>query len=364
MTLAVTLRKALEKRYGAAGYTSIRAEVDELAAIGGGRAVALDDAMEMAAVGVSPLTATDAVSVGAAIRGVRQSLNDPGSALLLIGGDDVIPFWQVANPVQDRVADSDTVVFTDNYYGATAETLEEILAPSLAVGRLADANRMSAADFTALIALARANRQARPVRSGSGAVINQEWLDFSHRAGATLPDPVDWHQAPGYVLDGGNMRDSDREALYFNLHGFSGVPEWKGYSDVRRDYIKAASPDSFSAEFVSGTIIYAENCYGTEIIGRSTGNCCALRILKEGAAIIGATGRAFGSHIAPDMFLEDADLLARFFFESFFRDRLPLGKALHQAKLSYLNDPGTPSSDPFKQKTLLQFTLLGDPEWN
>jgi hypothetical protein len=175
---------------------------------------------------------------------------------------------------------------------------------------------------------------------------------------------VDWHLTPGYVMNGSTVRDTDREVLYFNLHGFSGQSDWKGYEPTRGQYVTAVTPDAFDRRFVSGSIAFAENCYGAQTIGRTPQNSCALRLVREGAAFIGATGLAFGSHLVPRMFLEDADLLARSFFAHFCRDRQDLGSALRDARMDYLADATTPASDPYKQKTLLQFVLLGDPGWN
>jgi hypothetical protein len=365
MTVAVTARKALEKRYGVDSYQKIRAALDDLAAVGGGRAVALDDSADMSAIGVSAAAATDPQSLLVSIRALRQALSPSPTSLMLVGGDDVIPFWQVLNPVTDRGVDPDNVVFTDNLYGTDRDgSLQEMLAPPLAIGRLPDFKKSSTANFLDLISLTKANRLGRPVRPGAGAVINREWIQFSHSAGSTLPEPVDWHVSPGYVLDGSSMVDTDRQALYFNLHGFSGVAEWKGYNFTQNTYVKAAAPGSFSPQFVSGSVVFAENCYGAEIIGRTPQNSCALRLLQDGAAFVGATGLAYGSHIAPNMFLEDADLLASNFFACFFHEQRSLGVALREAKARYLADSNTPMADPFKQKTLLQFTLLGDPEWN
>jgi hypothetical protein len=86
-------------------------------------------------------------------------------------------------------------------------------------------------------------------------------------------------------------------------------------------------------------------------------------LVREGAAFVGATGLAFGSHLAPNFFLDDADALARSFWSEFTAGA-ELGEALRRARLDYRDDSTTPETNPFKQKTLLQFILLGDPGWN
>jgi len=138
----------------------------------------------------------------------------------------------------------------------------------------------------------------------------------------------------------------------------------EGYEPTRGQYVTAVTPDAFNRRFVSGSIVFAENCYGAQTTGRTPQNSCALRLVREGAAFIGATGLAFGSHLVPRMFLEDADCLAR----SFFSHRCVATKTsarpcgMHAGTTCRTRIP--PASDPFKQKTLLQFVLLGDPGWN
>jgi hypothetical protein len=86
-----------------------------------------------------------------------------------------------------------------------------------------------------------------------------------------------------------------------------------------------------------------------------------LRLVREGAAFVGATGLAYGSHVTPDFVLDDADELAKVFWAAY---RGGLGRALCRARQAYLRNSDTPLTNPFKRKTLLQFLLLGDPEWN
>jgi hypothetical protein len=363
LILTVTVRAALNDKYGASGYQDIRRALNGFAEIAGGLVFALDDPVEMNPLGVPALAARDPGSILLSVRAIRQRISGIDS-LLIAGGDDVVPFWKITNPVTDRAIDPDPVVATDNPYGANSEILEEYLAPVLPVGRLHDYGNGTGQAFVDLISAATTFRNARPTRSGSGVVINRDWSECGHKAAATLPEPVDWHITPGYVMSGGTMNDTDRQALYFNLHGFSGLPQWKGYDPVRGQYVAVVTPEAFDRRFVSGSVVFAENCYGAQTIGRNPKNSCALRLVQERAAFIGATGLAFGSHLVPRMFLEDADLLAQGFFAHFWGRRQDLGSSLRDARIDYLADTNTPISDPYKQKTLLQFVLLGDPGWS
>lgn len=361
MMLAVTLKSALQERYGAGGYENIRTALDSYAQAADAKLAALDDADGMKAMGLPPATGSGPGTVLLSLRAVRKQLGDVDS-ILLVGGDSIIPYWKMANPV-DRSVDSDPVVLSDNPYGTDADSLEEYLAPPVAVGRLTDFPKGSADDFVQLINAATASRKGRTPRSQAMAVVNVDWSDYSHQAAASLPGPVDWHFSPGYLMDRGHGADADREYLYFNLHGFDGDANWSGYDSVQERFVTAVTPEAFDQQYVSGSVVFAENCYGAQTSGRTPSNSCALRLVQQGAAFVGATGRAFGSHIAPNFFLDDADELAHSFWSEFTAGA-ELGEALRRARQDYLNNGNVPEANPFKQKTLLQFVLLGDPGWN
>src|SRR5579864_3989660 len=192
MMLAVTVRKPLEDRYQAAGYQKIRTALDAYSDVAGATMVALDNADDMgkfhlpAALGVEP------GSLLLALRSLRTAIG-PIESLLLVGGHDIVPHCQVANPVTDRGVDPDAVVLSDNPYGTDTDTLEQYLAPPVAVGRLTDFPRGSVDDFVTLINAATASRRGRAARSHAAAVVNTDWSDYSREAASSLPGPVDWH---------------------------------------------------------------------------------------------------------------------------------------------------------------------------
>lgn len=361
MMLAVTARKALEGRYRSDGYQNIRAALDAYAAVADAQLVAVDDAHDMSPIGLPAATSGEPATLLLSLRAVRRKVGNVDS-ILLVGGDSIVPHWRMTNPVTDRSVDPDETVMSDNPYGTDTEDLSEYLAPPVAVGRLTDFPRGTADDFVKLIGAATDARRGRTVRSRSAVVSNADWANYSQKAAQSLPGP-DWHLSPGYVMDQGRRADTDREFLYFNLHGFTGEADWKGYDTVRERFVTAVTPDAFDQQYVSGAVVFAENCYGAETPGRTPQNSCALRLVREGAAFVGATGLAFRSHLAPNFFLDDADALARSFWREFTAGA-ELGEALRRARLDYLDDITTPETNPFKQKTLLQFILLGDPGWN
>jgi hypothetical protein len=362
MMLALTIRKPLEKRYGAQGYKSVHTALKAYVEAAQAYLVVLDDPDDMKPLDLQPAASSDPGTLLLALRAVRQKMGGIDN-ILLVGGDSIFPHWRMTNPVTDRGVDPDDTVLSDNPYGTDAEDFEQYLAPPVAVGRLTDFPRGSADDFVKLIDAATVARKERTPRSRAMAVSNTDWADYSRQVAGPLPGPVDWHFSPGYLMDQGKRADTDREFLYFNLHGFTGQADWKGYDSVQERFVTAVTPDAFDQQYVSGSVVFAENCYGAETPGRTPQNSCALRLVREGAAFVGATGLAFGSFIAPNLFLDDADALARSFWSEYTAGT-GLGEALRRARADYRDDPTTPQTNPFKQKTLLQFILLGDPGWN
>jgi hypothetical protein len=304
--------------------------------------------------------------------------------VLLAGGDSVLPFFSLSNPVQDRSVDPDDLVLSDNPYGALSDSLEEQLAPSLPVGRLpfsGSASTEEAIEFiknfpqrfgSASTENAIEFIETLPERSGGSSaglpgaalVVFDDWIVYSQNVAQALPSPQIWHISPGYEMNSATRADAARAVLYFNLHGFTGDPDWKGYSTIQRNFVSAVTPGGLDRSCVAGALAFAECCYGAEIAGRTTANSCALKLVHEGANFVGATGLAYGSYINSDLLLEDADFLSRAFFATVGEGQ-PVGAALATAKRRYLADSSESSfgnASQYKQKTLLQFVLLGNPE--
>jgi hypothetical protein len=357
--LIVTSKLALEQAYPSSGYGSIRDALNE-AASPGDHVLAIDDPVETNAWGLQPVTG-GADDIKWAIRQLTQRFPSIVDSVLLAGGNTIIPFFSLANPVTDRSVDPDTFVLTDNPYGSAADSWDEYLAPSLAVARLVVPDSASVAEFVAITqSLSQTTRAGRP---GTALFINDDWLSYSERIATELPGPQTWHLVPGYQIGPSLTTDAAYGTLYFNLHGFSGTSDWDGYSTVQRRFIPAVTPAAFDAGNVAGSLAFAECCYGAEVTGRSADDSCALKLVQAGATFIGATGLAFGSYVTSDWMLEDADFLVRAFFQVL-NLGYPVGKAMMAARKAYLSDTAEARSGQSwqcKQKTLLQFVLYGSP---
>lgn len=356
--LAVTLRAPIQSAFGADGYAQIRKAIDMYVQGQGGKTLALDDPADAGLIRVPPALSADAGSLLIAIRSAVSAVAGI-SSLLLMGNEDVIPFFSLNNPVTDRNIDPDVTVPSDNPYGSCADTQNQYLAPPLPLGRIPFPASGSAADALTYLTGASAYRASRLTRTGSAVITNADWSSFSQLASTSLPGPVDFHVSPGYQLT--DPLNIQRSFAYANLHGFSGDREWKAFDSVQGQFFPVVSPNVLQSQALSGTVVFAENCYGAQISGRTPANSCALTLATQGAAFIGASGLAFGSFLSPRMFLQDSDELASTFFSECAAGAT-VGSALAKARADYLLNAS--SADAFKQKTLLQFLLLGDPTWN
>ncbi len=358
--LAVTLKSPIQAAFGVDGYAQVRQAIDSYMQGQGGRTLALDDSSDTALINIPPALAADAGSLLIAVRSA-VSANVGTDSLLIFGNDDVIPFFQMSNPVTDRAVDQDNSIASDNPYGSNADTLTQYLAPPLPVGRIPLSLSGGAQDALDWLAAVSEFRSARPARNGSVVITNADWSSFSEAASAPLPGPVDFHLSPGYQLT--DPSDLQRKFAYVNLHGLPGDPVWKGFDSVQGQFSPVVSPSALHSLTLSGSVVFAENCYGAQIAGRTAQDSCALALARQGAAFIGASGLSFGSYLAPRMFLQDADALAASFFNEC-ATGATIGSALAKARANYLSNSTIAVTDVYKRKTLLQFQLFGDPTWN
>jgi hypothetical protein len=361
MNLVLTLKSNLTKKYGQAGVQQIDTALQAYVAAAGSSALLyLDSPESMAGFQVAAIPGNNAGAILLAIRSLRVRTGHVLS-VLFIGGDDIVPYWQMQNPVTDRGVDVDDVVYTDNPYGSASDDQMSYLVPDLPIGRLADSSTANAAEFVRWIEGMTANRSSRTNRQGSVAIYNEEWVAQSGKVSAALPAPLNSHAAPGYAVSASNSADLNGQYLYFNLHGFDNAPQWMAFDPERGQFVVAVDPSAFNNASISGSVAFAENCYAGLTVSRDATSSCALRLLQQGvAAFVAPSGLAFGSYLDSTTLLENSDFLAASFFRRVAQG-LPAGSALAQARQDYVANDPTPSSNVFKQKTLLQFNLLGDP---
>jgi hypothetical protein len=299
MLLIVSSALNLARRYGTVGASRLRERIEALSPGLAPQALQVylafpDDAASAATYGLRAIAMNSSPVVAQAIWSLQSAVGfSAGDALLIVGGHEIVPFAELSNPAAGGI-DPDTVIQSDNPYGFSrgraAEAFQAGAVPDFAVGRLPDFDPANLENFAALV-----DSLSAPVRSRNGtfAVVNEAW--FSPTA-QVLDGLGTIRTTPPWSANNAEWKTQDAQLLYFNLHGFNTEDTWKGFDDGTGNWRDAISPAEVVPEAVSGAIVFAENCYGGLVTGRSASNSVALAMLGCGArAFVGSTGMAYGS---------------------------------------------------------------------
>ncbi len=349
----------------------------------------IDDAGALAPFGLRPVTC-DAASICQLLDGLDDALDTRGlqlASVLIVGGDEIIPFHRLPNPTDDQDAD----VPTDAPYGCRAErdvhSIEALAFPDRLVGRMPHSALTEKPDNAAdmLLQQLRAACRARiesPRARDLGSLLR--WL-IGRRAGAAPLRSFGyaasvWRLAAQEVFNvigpAGDMRLSPPMAeaevddvlaqlapqlAYFNLHGLVDSPHWYGQrAPELGDYPPfpvALSPTNINRP---ARAVFTAACYGAHVAKRDASTCIALRFMQAGTwAFVGSTTVAYGGLDKP---LVGADLLGSLFWK-YIVEGYSSGEALRQAKTGFARQMQDRQGylDGEDMKTLASFVLLGDP---
>lgn len=387
--VVLSQRAALQRRFGADGFTAIDRRLQQYAAALRRRGVAAHVCYcdDPATLQLDDGVATAPVAAGAdalrdMLRTLSSALSERGrelGAVLLVGGDEIVPFHRLPNPLPD----DDMTVLSDNPYATDDPAYT---APQRMVARLPDGNtndptllfaqldRLTAYHYgsrpqSRRISRAPGRRQERAgidLSALSAGYCAEIWKDASRAVLDALASDVLLNTCPPHLAEHLDLRAlRDRRLLYFNLHGASGLPNFYGQPDAvwpgaATRLPVALRPDQIDASMADGALLLSEACYGAEIVGRTVDNSILLRALAHGAlAAVGATVNAYGS--LTDQVI-GADLLFQRMMTHLARGE-PIGRALHQARLDFAQEMYRRQGflDDVDIKTLIEFVLLGDP---
>lgn len=350
-----------------------------------------DDPKIAANLGMGTQLAIDPWKIKLSLVDLDKALASKGEmigALLIIGGNDIIPFHQLPNPTDD----SDLYVASDNPY---ATTDENYFVPQWPVGRIPDE---AGSDATYLLEQVRFLNNEYSLKlksknllsSGKIATFIQSIINVFRHIGNFLNPPENF----GYAAEVWRVPSSEvfeiigkhkklllsppndyksisitnknnEKCAYFNLHGLQDSAEWYGqkdfsFSSAEVDYPVALIPDQFVGSTSAPEFIFSEACYGAYIKDKTSSQSLALKFLEAGSrSVVGSTGIAYGSVKKP---LIAADLLAREYWKHLNNGQTS-GYALLQAKMSLAREMTERQGflDGEDQKTILSFVLYGDP---
>ncbi|HVC33306.1 MAG TPA: C25 family cysteine peptidase, partial [Chloroflexota bacterium] len=389
--LAVSCRGPLVARYGFEGFQRLERRLQtvarELAFIGTRLVIAfVDDPGSMAQHDVAPVWSTDPPEIKRAIDDLDRAVVREGrgiDGILIVGGDDVVPFFRVPNSADD----DDSTILSDSLYAVLPD--DSAFAPRIPIGRLPDGSGGNLSLLLRQIDTLLDVRQKPPLtddgskilqasRAALGAIgigiasslafgyAASSWESVAGQAFSPLaPAPVLRLSPPAEADDFRPQWVAGRRLLYFNLHGASGGGSWYGHSTSSQSACAPRLPvaltvDQLSEVDLSAPVVFTEACHGANILSKSAADSLALRFLNEGAtAFIGPTGACYGAAEQP---LAGADLLARLFWTNL-REGDRVGVALERAKGQFIREAMDAQGylDGDDQKTLLEFTLYGDP---
>jgi hypothetical protein len=162
-----------------------------------------------------------------------------------------------------------------------------------------------------------------------------------------------------------NQNGQITDLAYYNLHGLEDSANWYGQRDPIEtfdgpDYPIALRPQDIINHGRAPKIVFAESCFGANIIGKSSNDAICLKFLSSGTrALVGSTCTSYGAINSP---LIAADLLGKAFWR-YLLDGSTAGEALRRAKIYLVKEMQNRQGflDGEDQKTLISFVLYGDP---
>jgi len=262
--------------------------------------------------------------------------------LLLLGGDEVVPFFRLENPCDD----ADEQVISDNPY---ASRDDNYTIPERVCARIPD---NKSADY-----MNKQLKKSKQLYKKSFGLTAQIWHRASEDVYRSIGEPKDLRSSPPVTSEKfKKVWLQKKDYLYFNVHGSKASANW--YGQQGGEYPVAMQP--LNIEDAAG-VVASESCYGAYIVDKTEDDAISLKFLAQDEVIgfCGSTTIAYGPVVPPS---SEADLLVRYFFE-YVRQGFTLGESLKNAKLDFarkaLRRHGFLDDDD--QKTLLQFVLYGDP---
>ena len=384
--LIISNKSGLTREYGQLGFNQLDKDLRELKQAIEGQAglkaviIYVDDRLSLVSYDLQPVDPTNPWQIKMLIDNLDVRLNEQGQEIryiLIVGGDPIIPFHRLPNPIDDQ----DTDVPSDNPY---ASRDANYLIPERAVGRMPDGEGEGVGFLHSLIQTAVAGHLKPAVAKGllstifgtfwraSPAQQNGHgfgysasiWRKASRAVFQVIGDDRQLRTSPPLTYQEFEIAERPHFS-YFNLHGIEDGANWYGQRDplFPADYPLfpvALRPQDLTAEVHTNSVVFTEACYGANIVGKDTDNSIALRFLASRAlALVGSTKVSYGS-IAPPLL--GADLIGRYFWEGL-QAHLTVGEALKYAKVNLAKEMQDRQGylDGEDQKALISFVLYGDP---
>ena len=249
--------------------------------------------------------------------------------ILIIGGDDVVPFGVLPNPVDDN-----DVLLTDDIYADFDHDLDTII--DVPIARIPDGNDLD---------LLMTQLSYRPLGTGGFTLANAK-RPFASEINDIFGGDIYWSLPTRY--ENVFKENVNKKFDYFILHGSkTWASNWWGQEN---DYPLAFRTN----EAASNGIVFSGACYGAYIENKTPANSICLRFLENGArCFIGSTGISYSW---PDSSERANGLFAKLFFGKVVAGKEPL-EAFYEAKVEFAEK----MTHAVEQKLLHEYVFYGRP---
>lgn len=367
MELIISSKKSLIAKYGYNNFRNVNYQLSQLQDAMkndnlDSELIYVDDRRSLQPFSLRPVKPESPDDIKKLIDNLQKSLEDDGKTLdfvLIIGGDDIIPFHRVTNPVYGPEGDPDREIYSDNPY---ASTDDEYLVPERALGRIPDSTSKNIRFLLNLIQNVIESHKKSNSYKGNFGYSAEVWKDASKDVYQAMGRNQRLIFSPPTVA--GTLRNSllnNKKLLYFNLHGAEKTASWYGQAKRSSNLTTAFNANQLDTTDVEQSVLFCEACYGAHIFGKEPEMSIPLKFLDQKAdCFVGSTMIAYGALVPP---ISAADVLAKYFFQ-YVQEGLPYGVALLNAKNDYAKKMirlGLFHVDEVDAKTLLEFVLYGDP---
>ncbi len=359
--LLLTNREALLAKYGASSVGEIEKAVKALAVADKKRGFATKLMyLDGSALGAARVTdATDPAENKAAFDALAKKYRP--EYFVILGSRDVVPYQDLKNKLHDPAdpeSDSDRFAWSDLPYACEARYSQEIskfLGPTRVVGRLPDLTGARSPKYLLDLLAHSAKALPKPRPETAFALSARIWSRSTNMSVRNILGAVPTvHDSPkaGPKFSAAQLGDPIH---FVNCHGNESDPTFSG--EGPEDHYSDALDSRKLKGLRRGTVAAFECCYGAELYdptGLPAMGIANTYLSLGAAAVLASTTIAYG----PAVGNANADILCQVFIEQLLRGA-SLGRALLEARLAYANQQSV--VDPYDEKTLAQFVLLGDP---
>jgi tetratricopeptide (TPR) repeat protein len=339
-----------------------------------------DDNKSQQKLNLAPITVIDPWKIKLAIHDLDKVLAKRGErigALIIVGGNEVVPFHRLPNPTDD--VDDD--IMSDNPYGSLDNNY---FVTNWPLGRIIGEKGQDAGlliqQLRQIVKFHMKPKSVnrvwdRIVRSFTDIFTYKYLSSFGYSASVWKRSSATVYKSLGetrllHTSPNGKKQSLSKQDLvtndfgYFNLHGLVDRPEWFGQRDFLdppgNDYPVALTPEDLLNNGKSPKVVLTEACYGGHVFGKNENESIALKYLSLGTnVVVGSTSTSYGS-VAPPLIA--ADLFAQLFWQHI-REGYLVGECFQRAKISFVQEMMKRQGylDGEDQKTLIQFVYYGDP---